>query len=222
MVYIGLDISVNSTAMTVYNGNYRFYNYTSKSSNYTWIKKTTDIINYRFLDLKYKDTYSFSDKLVQRIMDYDMYSDMILKDIMSFSDDTISIGMEGYNYGLRTTDTIIDISELSSIIKLKILNEFKNCKLEIIPPKSVKINACNMAYRTTDSKKIVRNKMGIAGGSFDKHDMVNAFIDNENISNSLKDFIMDNAKIMSMKNVPKPFDDIIDSLFIMLTVKIDN
>ncbi len=40
MVYVGIDISVNSTAVSVYDKDYKFYNYTTKKSNYVWIKKT--------------------------------------------------------------------------------------------------------------------------------------------------------------------------------------
>lgn len=218
MIYIGLDISVNSTAMCVFNGEYNFFNYTSKKPNYTWIKRTSDIMKYRFIDLKYKDVNDFSDTLIQKIKDYDYYSDLIIKDIKSIGDEFV-IGIEGYNYGLKTTDSIIDISELSSIIKMKLLKNFPKSKFIILPPKTVKIESCRMVYRLIDGKKIVRNNTGVAGGSFDKHDMLNAFVDSD-MENKLKDFLTENKEVLlNMKKIPTPLDDVVDSVFIMEIVK---
>jgi len=215
MNYIGLDISINSTALTVYNDKYNFFNYTKKSKKYKWIKQTSDIIKYRYLD--FVIDVNFSDNLIEKILFNDKYSDMIVNDINKFEGEKI-IGIEGYNYGLKTTDSIIDISELSSIIKLKILKNVDNLKKVIImPPKTVKIKSSNMVYGLNG--KISRNKNGVAGGSFDKKDMLIAFIDSK-FENKLKDFLVDNIEtLFVMKNVPKPFDDIIDSLFIMNIVK---
>jgi hypothetical protein len=215
MIYIGIDISINSTALTIYKENkYYFYNYTKVKKNNKWIKQTSDIINYRFLDYTSNSNSNFSNNLLNKIIFNDKYSDLIIDDINSFDDSKI-IGIEGYNYGLKTTDSIIDISELSSIIKLKILTKVKKLNnVHIIPPKTIKINTSNLIYKK-ENNKISRNNNGIAGGNFDKHDMMNAFMDS-NIDNKLKQYLKLNIeKILSMKNIPKPFDDIIDSLFIM-------
>jgi len=217
MIFIGIDISINSTALTVYKENkYYFYNYTKVKKNNKWIKQTSDIINYRFLD--YTSNSNFSNNLLNKIIFNDKYSDLIINDINSFDDSKI-IGIEGYNYGLKTTDSIIDISELSSIIKLKILTKVKKLNdVHIIPPKTIKINTSNLIYKTTNNK-ISRNNKGIAGGNFDKHDMMLAFMDSK-INNTLKQYLkLNNEKILAMKNIPKPFDDIIDSLFIMEIIK---
>lgn len=219
MVFIGIDISVNSTAVCIYNGEYNLYNYTTKKPNYIWIKKVSDIVNFRFFDYEYKKLDDFSDTLVQKIKDYDNYSDSIIKDISSYVNGDVYIGIEGYNYGLVTTDSIIDISELSSIIKLKILQKFPNSNVKIIPPKSVKIESCRMVYKVMDKKKVVRNGKGVAGGSFDKIDMLNAFLDSD-IDMVLKDSLIENKEtILSMKNIPKPWDDLIDSVFICEIVR---
>jgi hypothetical protein len=221
MIFIGIDISVNSSAMTVgYKGEVFFYNYTSKSSSYKWIKNTSDIINYRFINFDYISEDNFSDRLLKRLQDYDGYTDRIIEDIKYFYEkDNLTIGIEGYNYGLKTTDSIIDISELSSILKLKLLNEFEFSNIVLIPPKSVKIKTCEMVYGKPQGKKLSRNTDGIAGGSFDKHDMLKSFIDMNN-TNDLKGYLSNEIEtIFNMKNIPKPFDDIIDSYFIMKIVE---
>jgi len=223
MVYVGIDISVNSTAVSIFDGEYNFYNYTTKKSNYTWIKKTIDIINFRFFHFGYKDIVEFSDKLLSKVKDYDSYSDLIINDIKSHGcipcGDKFVIGIEGYNYGLKTTDSIIDLAELSSIIKMKLVKNFPDSQIIIMPPKTVKIKSCKMVYKVIDGKKVVRNDKGVAGGSFDKHDMMVALLDSK-MENKLIEFLKENQEILlNMKNIPKPWDDITDSLFIMEIVK---
>jgi len=218
MIYIGIDISVNSTAVSIYDNGYNFYNYTTKKSGYVWINKTTDLINYRFFKFEYKDNDNFSDRLLLKVKDYDKYSELIIDDIKEYGNEFV-IGIEGYNYGLKTTDSIIDISELSSIIKMKLVRNFPESVIIIMPPKTVKIDSCKMVYKLVDGKKVVRNNYGIAGGNFDKRDMMNALIDSD-IDNKLKDFVIDNKDILlKMKSIPKPFDDVIDSIFIMEIMK---
>jgi hypothetical protein len=218
MKYIGIDISVNSTAVCIYDNKHNLYNYTTKKSNYVWIKNTSDIINFKFFDFEYKKIDGFSDTLIEKIKDYDKYTEEIINDIKLYGNEFI-IGIEGYNYGLKTTDSIIDISELSSILKLKLLREFPNSKIILIPPKSVKIDSCKMVYNLIDGQKVVRNNIGVAGGSFDKIDMLNAFLES-NIQNDLKNYLISKKDdILKMKNIPKPFDDVIDSIFIMEIVK---
>jgi len=214
MIYVGIDISVNSTAVTILKDDfYYFLNYTTKKPNYKWVKKTKDIINYSYLKFGYKDVEGFSDKLIQKIKDYDDYSNLIVSELKQIGDEFI-ISIEGYNYGLVTTDSIIDISELSSIIKMKLINSFPTSKIFLIPPKSVKINACKMVYKVKDGEKVVRNERGIAGGSFDKRDMLLAYYKTED-NNNLKDFLIENKEmLLSMKSVPKPFDDVIDSIWL--------
>jgi hypothetical protein len=221
MIYVGIDISVNSTGMCVYNDNsYKLYNYTNKKENYIWIKDTTTFIKYRHFKYNYKEIDKFSDKLIQKLKDYDNYTELLIDDLKKYQDKLI-IGIEGYNYGLKTTDTIIDISELSGMFKLKLIRTFNDCNIIILPPKTVKIETCNMVYPKIN-KKISRNENGKAGGSFDKHDMLVSFL-KSNIDNDLKKYLIINKdKILSMKNIPKPFDDLIDSLFIMEIVKQKN
>lgn len=218
MVYIGIDVSVNSTAMCIYNKKYNFYNYTNKKSNYIWIKNTSNIINYKFFEYKYKNINDFSNMMIEKIKDYDIYTEFIIDDIKKYGK-KFNIGIEGYSYGLKTTDSIIDISELSSILKFKLLNNFPESKIMLIPPKSVKIESCKMVYKLIDGQKIVRNNKGVAGGSFDKIDMFNAFLES-NIDNELKNYLINKKEdLIKMKNIPKPFDDVIDSVFIMEIIK---
>ncbi len=215
MNFIGIDLSVNSTAMTIYNGSYLLYNYTTKNSNNSWINKLNGIINFRFFEFLYKEYSNFSDILLDKILQYDLYTDLIINDIKNIDDDAI-IGLEGYNYGLKRTDTIVDITELSSIFKYKLIKTFPSYKIIILPPKSVKIKTCEMVYGMNG--KISRNKNGIAGGNFDKNNMFDAFIDSNIDIKDFRNFLVD-KDVNKLKNIPKPVDDIIDSIFISEIIK---
>ena len=64
-------------------------------------------------------------------------------------------------------------------------------------------------------KWVYRNNMGISGGSFNKHQMFLAIIENDklndgwtNLCRSLK------SDIMEAKKVPKPFEDINDAILL--------
>ena len=49
MIIIGIDPSLNSTALTVYkDGQYSFYNYTNNKPGYKWIKEVNDCVNFQF------------------------------------------------------------------------------------------------------------------------------------------------------------------------------
>lgn len=206
MIYAGLDISVNSTALCIYNNKYNFFNYTNKNSK--WLKKTSTIINYRFINFKYKTLKNFSETLIQKIKDYDILSDLIIKDLLLF-DDKITLWIEGYNYGLTRTDSIIDICELSSIIKMKIINNIEDININIIPPKSLKTKTCKLVYNNQ------KNNNDVSGGNFDKIDMFHSLLDS-NITNDLKIFLNQNIDVLSkMKKIPKPFDDLIDANFLV-------
>jgi hypothetical protein len=97
------------------------------------------------------------------------------------------------------------------------LKTFPDAMIIILPPKTIKIESCKMVYKVMDNKKVARNGKGRAGGNFDKNDMFLAFLESD-LDMELKNFL-NNDNIKKMKNIPKPFDDIIDSIFITEIIK---
>jgi hypothetical protein len=92
----------------------------------------------------------------------------------------------------------------------------------IVPPSSLKMFTCNkvygLNYALPKSKNVSRNKEGLSGGNFKKHEMFKALIDGD-IQCPILNFCIDNQEeILSMKNIPKPIDDLIDAIFLSLYV----
>jgi len=92
----------------------------------------------------------------------------------------------------------------------------------ILSPKSIKSYVAEMVYGTTQTinkrgtKKIInKSPDGVSGGNFSKHDMLKAIIDSD-YDDILTNIVKKNKdEILKMKNIPKPFDDICDSYWIV-------
>ena len=88
---------------------------------------------------------------------------------------------------------------------------------------TVKSETCKIAYTPRielKGKRIIKevlhyeNKDGKQATKFDKWDMLYALIDS-NLNIAIKTWLLENDNWKKNKDVPKPIDDIIDSLWIM-------
>lgn len=213
MILIGIDPSLNSTALSIYkDGKYLFYNYTNNKSNYKWIKNINDCVNFKFHE--YSNNDDFSESEVDKISIYDEVTDKIVYDIFNFiKDEETKIFIEGYSYSAQA-GRLIDLVTFSTLLRYKLLKN-KNITLHFIPPSSLKKYVAAMVYKP-DKKGIYRDDSGKAGGSFDKKDMMNVLLKFD-IDELYFNYIKHNSdEILKSKNIPKPFDDINDSLLLLL------
>jgi hypothetical protein len=221
MNLIGIDISIDSTGMSIYRKEeVIFFNFTTLKKNVSWIKKTMTSFDYEFINYTYKDIDNYTESEVMKLREYDHVTDLIFNKINGNIDknENTLIAIEGYNFG-RKGNSLIDIVTFSTLLRSKLLNIQGLEKMIIISPKSLKSIACDMAYghvlNKTGKKIINKNPEGVSGGNFDKKDMMKAVI-NMNEKNNLS-LILNEYKndLLKLKNVPKGIDDIIDSYFIM-------
>jgi hypothetical protein len=235
MNLVGIDISVNSTGLSILRDNeIILFNFTTTKKSYTWIKQTLEHIDFEFINYTHSDIKNYSEREIIKLREFDKVSDMIFNKVYGNIDKSQKtyICIEGYNYGLKNTNSIIDIVTLTTMIRKKLYDGIPNLEqIVILAPTTVKSKTCEMVYGTTTTEKV--NKKGITkitkvvnkgpngttGGNFDKHDMLKAIID-FNIDIKLTSFLKENKdELLSYKNIPKPFDDVIDSIFIMLILK---
>jgi len=236
MNLVGIDISVNSTGISIFrNEEIILFNFTTNKKSYTWIKKTLEHIDYEFINYTHQDIKEYSEKEILKLREFDKVSEIIFNKVYGNIDKSKKtyICIEGYNFGFnQQSNSIIDIVTLSTLIRKKLLDGIPNLQeIIILSPKSIKSKACEMTYGTTTIEKI--NKRGIkkvtttinqspdniTGGKFQKHDMLKALIQLD-VETKLTNFLKENKdELLSFKNIPKPFDDVIDSLFIMLILK---
>lgn len=232
VIFIGLDISKISTALTIEKNNeIKHYSYSTLKSNNIWVENTKDYIIYRHIEYKYLKDKDYSKSQIKKLLEFDKVTDLIIKDIsdnVDFEKDTIQIGIEGFSYS-SSAGPLIDIVEFSTSLKLKLLNKLNNnSNIEILSPMTVKSETCKIVYTPrieTKGKRIIKeilhyeNKNGKQATNFDKWDMLYALIDS-NLKVSIKTWLLENDNWKKNKDVPKPLDDIIDSLWIMYIKKI--
>lgn len=229
MNLIGIDISIDSTGVYIKrNDEDIIFNCTTLKKNVGWIKKTMDIIDYEFINYTYKEIENYTESEIIKIREFDHITNLILNKIKGNINkkEKTMIAIEGYNYGLKSTNTIIDIVTFSTLLRIKLLSLENLEKLIIISPSTVKSLACELSYGYTINKNgkktINKNSNGVSGGKFDKKDMMEALINigkNDKLTNLLNKYKDD---LLKNKNVPKPWDDIIDASIICKSLDIMN
>lgn len=231
MIYIGIDISKISTALCIEKNNKTFlYSYTTKKPNNIWIKDTSDYINYRFIEYNYKDIDDYSEREMMKLDNFENVSNLIINDIFDNINilDNIYIGIEGFSFN-SNAGPIIDLVELTTLIKHKIKRNIKGMiNISIVSPLTLKSITCDIVYghkyitkgkRVIKKIKVIQGPNGKKGKDFDKKDMFNALIDS-NLEIPLKTHLNENKEIfLKNKELPKPMDDIVDSIMLCQIVK---
>jgi hypothetical protein len=225
---IGLDISPTSTAMTIQSKNItKIFSYSTTSPENKWVKEIDKIIIFRHLNY-HEEVDTYSEREINKLRDFDDISDLILNDILQIIDpnqDTIA-NIEGYSFNNKNTNSLIDIVGFSTLIRQKILAYVPNSSLNIFSPNTVKLQTCIRTYgylpapigkkgQTLKDPKISMSPYGVKGGDFEKSDMLKAMLDAD-LQSPIFDYVKLNKEILlGMKKIPKPFDDVIDSIHIM-------
>lgn len=220
MNFVGIDISIDSCAISMKRGEeIIIFNFTTQKVNNNWIKKTMDIIDYEFINYTYKDIDNYTENEIMKLREFNHVTDLIYNKIYTNIDkkDKTIIAVEGYSYGLRG-NSIIDIVSFSTLLKIKLMELPQLEKLIFVSPMTLKSFACELSYGSTinkNGKKIInKNYRNISGGKFDKKDMLEALI-NLNECDKLSMLLYKYKDyLLSLKNVPKPFDDCIDADFL--------
>lgn len=210
MIIIGIDPSLNSTAISIYKDNkYTVYNYTNKNPKYKWIKEVTNYVDFKFHEYN-DDSENFSESETEKIKIYDIVTDKIFNDIKKISDQQTEVFIEGYSYS-SAQGRLIDLVTFSTLLRIKLVNYGIN--INVIPPSTLKKTIAEQVYEI-DKKGISRDENGKAGGSFDKKDMMKCLI-KLNINCEYTNYLQINKDILlNPKSLSKPFDDINDALLL--------
>lgn len=213
MIIIGIDPSLNSTAVTIHkDNNYIYYNYTNNKSNYKWIKSINNIVNFKHH--LYKNIEDYSESETDKISIYDEITTNIVNDIFeNINNEETKIYIEGYSYSAQA-GRLIDLVTFSTLLRYKLLKK-ENIILYVIPPSSFKRYISEIIYQP-DKKGVYRNDSGKAGGSFDKKDMMVCLLKFDLVDNYFIYLKENQNELLKSKNIPKPFDDLNDSLLLVL------
>lgn len=215
---IGIDISLNSTAVTLSDGeNIHILSFNNKKEKNIWINELSSCgVQINQIYRKSSDDYSKNE--IIKLTDFISISSQIVSSICGLINSnypTYCI-IEGYSFS-RNTSSILDIVSLSTLIKSSLISSIKDLTIEIVSPLTLKLETCKMVYPPVvigSRKKKLKwvNDQGISGGSFKKQQMFKAFLD-------LKPeiplyYTLNNYRdLMDREKIPNPIEDIIDSFF---------
>lgn len=128
-------------------------------------------------------------------------------------DNTLFV-IEGYSYS-SAAGPLIDLVTFGTILRCKIYERIPDWELIILAPTTVKKLAAKLTYPPIKKGKKTeyRNTQGVAGGSFGKHDIYRSLIENKSITTDWVEFLRKHEEeIFNLKNMPKPLEDINDSM----------
>lgn len=225
--YIGVDISINSTAVYIQsNKGINILSFTNKKDSNKYIKELENYgVKFFFIEKDVSKNYSINEVL--KLKRYDYIAHTLAKETLKYIDinENSYCQIEGYSF-TRNTQSILDVVSLSTLIRCYLMESIKDLQLFIISPKSLKLESCKMCYEPVNIgiKKVKYkyvNNDGVAGGSFKKPDMYKAIIDGHidtpiyNMLNDYKDDLLNRDKI------PNPIEDINDATFACVVLKRD-
>lgn len=212
MIYIGIDFSLNSPAMTVKteDGNYHFISFYNDGGRdpkkptpkafqiHKELSESGTIIALPYNRLVNNDQALLRER--EKLTDGKMIAMKIITAIESFvGDSEVKIGLEGFSYG-STGNSFIDIVQYNTFLRSAIVESFGVDSLYVFPPSHVKKNA--------------------GKGNANKHYMANAFQSNvfsDDFLSGHKLWIWSKDKDFTEK-IPKPLDDLYDSYFILYSI----
>lgn len=218
MNYIGIDISINSTAIYIESNKGKFIlSFTNKKDNNIYIKEL-DKCGVEFYFLNNKKSNDYSENEILKLIHYDDLSEAILVGIIKNIDisEKTYCQIEGYSFSKKTS-SILDIVSLSTIVRYKLIKFIDNIDISIISPNSLKLEVCKLVYTPINiGKRSIKlkyvNNQGISGGSFKKPEMFRAMIDGK-IDTPIYNMILAYKDLMDRDKIPNPIEDIIDSIF---------
>jgi len=216
--YIGLDISLNSTAIYIDSNKGVFMlSYTNKKDNNIYIKEL-DKCGVKFFHNDRISVSDYSKNEILKLKHYIMLSDSIIEEIILRLDinEKTYCQIEGYSFS-KNTSSILDIVALSSLIRANLINEINGIDISIISPSSLKLDACKLVYTPINigkkkPKYEYRNNEGVSGGSFKKPHMYRAMIEGGIIS-PITSMLMTYKDLIDRDKIPNPIEDLIDSIF---------
>lgn len=218
---IGLDPSLISTGLVV---NGKLFNYcrekdaTNKSGLSKWFKYCEKELILKYIE--YREFDNYSDGELIKLKDYDKITSQIIKDIEDNIDKSkpTKIGIEGYSFG-SNVGPLLDLVTFSTLLRKKLFDYISE-DIIVFSPSSLKLEACKLTYQPINEGKkkpkwVHKNNDGVSAGSFTKHGMFLAIVENTFLNDdwvklckSLK------ADIMGASKVPKPFEDVNDGFLL--------
>jgi hypothetical protein len=191
---IGIDFSINSTAVCLKTEDgIRLFSFVpnykktlSAFKIHEEISEVVDVVSYK-KDPSSKDP--IEDQAI-KLSNADVLSYTIIRTIKPFVTEIPDIRIEGFSFGSKG-NSFIDLITYNTFLKTKLILEWGHC-ISVVSPKTVK-------------------KMYTGNGNASKVDMVKKYLElgSGNFYEKLKSL---NLKLEENSTIPKPIDDLVDSV----------
>ena len=174
------------------------------------VEPFADIVLHSFSNKK----LSFAESELDKLERYDAITDNIIKFIRSRMTAGIpsKVFIEGYSFS-SAAGPLIDLVTFGTLLRRKLFFGVSE-DITVIAPTELKAFAAKLTYPAIQKGKKVeyRNKEGLAGGSFKKHDMYKALIENDELQCEWVKLLREHwSDISVQKSVPKPIEDLNDA-----------
>ena len=194
----------------------------SKTKMKQWFERSDDHCKINLIS-KVPDDESFSLSEVSKLNFFNSVANKIIDTIDKavISTDNTLIVIEGYSYS-SAAGPLIDLVTFGTLLRYKIFERFPKWELIVLAPTTVKKLVAKLTYDPIKKGKqtVYRNKQGVAGGSFKKHDIYKALTENNSIQCDWVNFLREfQDEVMELKSVPKPIEDINDSVSMYYAIK---
>ncbi len=171
-----------------------------------------------------KAKMTFSDSEQSKFREYDDVTDKIVAYIKGkiTNDSPSKVYIEGYSFS-SAAGPLIDLVTFGTLLRYK-LRDGITSNITTIPPSELKLYAAKLTYPSVmeGKKETWRNKEGVSGGKFKKHEMMKALIENNTLHCEWVKLLREHASdIMAAKSVPKPIEDVTDAKLMYEIVKSD-
>jgi hypothetical protein len=218
MNIVTIDPSLSCTAVIVNNKRFAFVNrtiaFTKRDANKKWFELASDHVSYTYVD--YTDLNDYSSNEVNKLHTYDAITTEIMDVIMTniHTNMEMKVFIEGYSFS-SSAGPLIDLVTFSTLLRKKLYDVTEI--IDILAPTTLKLEAAKLTYPAIPKgKKVIkyeyRNNEGVSGGSFNKHAMYKALIDNNNLQDEYVQFLrIHQEEILNYKTIPKPIEDVNDA-----------
>lgn len=222
--YIGIDISMNSTAVFIESDlGKKILSFTNKKDNNIYIKELYSCgVDFSHISREKSEDYSENELI--KIKHFDYISTQLINKCLKYINlnEKTYCQIEGYSFS-KNTSSILDIVSFSTLIRVYLLKYIPNIELNIISPSSLKLEACKISYKPVNigikkEKLVYMNNDGVSGGSFKKKDMYQALLDS-NISTPITNMLFNYSYLLDRDKIPNPIEDIIDAIFACVVKK---
>lgn len=243
-IFIGLDFSLNSPAICIYNTSYKWVSHCTKvETTKKEIRIQEEVASLEDVDMEFQGSllkgidYSSNDNA--SILNYIRHADKILEMILSnlpgvdFKNTMIHFAFEGYSFNSFTrSDNIIDIVAATTLMKDRIISNgsFINFTVDIVSPTTLKqfagygkFDKMDMFDVFTGRYQNIQTKWAAAiQVDYDKKvakgkkSVFSLNYQDEELSGQFHRYCLSLEINRDIKKpkVPKPIDDMIDAYFV--------